>query len=170
MSTEAPHRSQRHSHTGSAGVEHHSHDHKEQARTLLGKCDLRMTAARLAVLTTLIDSHRPTSAQEVIDKLAPSGIDLVTVYRTLNTLVEAGIAQAVGTTDRGRRFEVHACEGCRIDHPHLECRRCGHLVCLEHGLWPTMIIPTELADFQVEEARLYLYGVCGSCRTDKKAP
>ena len=121
-------------------------------------------------MTTLIDSHRPTSAQEVIDKLAPSGIDLVTVYRTLNTLVEAGIAQAVGTTDRGRRFEVHACEGCRIDHPHLECRRCGHLVCLEHGLWPTMIIPTELADFQVEEARLYLYGVCGSCRTDKKAP
>ncbi len=32
-----------------------------------------------------------------------------------------------------------------------------------------MVIPTELADVQVEEARLYLYGVRGSCRTLSKA-
>lgn len=169
MSTKPPHRAPSLDLDGHTVAEHHSHDHKAQARTLLGNRDLRVTAPRLAVLTTLIDSHRPVSAQEVIDTLAPAGIDHVTIYRTLNTLVEAGIAQAVGTTDRGRRFEVHACEGCRVDHPHLECRRCGHLVCLEHGLWPTLIIPTELADFLVEEARLYLYGVCGSCRAAAKA-
>lgn len=149
--------------------EHASHDHKEKARSLLGKGGLRITTPRLSVLTALIDSHRPTSAQEVIDKLAQDGIDHVTVYRTLNTLVDAGIAEAVGTTERGRRFEVHACEGCRVGHPHLECRRCGHLVCLEHGLLPTMVVPTELAGFQVEEARLYLYGTCGNCQAAAKA-
>jgi len=169
MPSNKPSRGSRKTSPTSSETGHASHDHREQARSLLGKGDLRITTPRLAVLTTLIDSHRPTSAQEVIDKLAPEGIDHVTVYRTLNTLVDAGIAQAVGTTDRGRRFEVHACEGCRVDHPHLECRRCGHLVCLEHGLLPTMVIPTELAGFQVEEARLYLYGLCANCQVAASA-
>ncbi|HMY57000.1 MAG TPA: Fur family transcriptional regulator [Pseudomonadota bacterium] len=168
MSSEKQSPAPAHSHSKPTG-EHASHNHKEQARSLLGKGGLRITAPRLSVLTALIDSHRPMSAQEVIDKLAPAGIDHVTVYRTLNTLVDAGIAQAVGTTERGRRFEVHACEGCRVGHPHLECRRCGHLVCLEQGLLPTMVVPTELAGFQVEEARLYLYGTCGSCQAVAKA-
>ena len=169
MSTDKPRRAPPRPSVGKSAAGHQSHDHKEQARKLLSKGDLRITSPRLAVLTMLIDSHRPTSAQEVIDKLAPEGIDHVTVYRTLNTLVDSGIAQAVGTTDRGRRFEVHACEGCRVDHPHLECRRCGQLACLEHGLLPTMVIPTELAGFQIEEARLYLYGVCGICQIAAKA-
>lgn len=107
------------------------------------------------------------SAQELIDLVAAQGMDHVTVYRTLNTLVEEGIAQAVGTTDRGRRFEVHACEGCRVDHPHLECRGCGDIQCLEHGLLPAMIIPADVGGFLIEEAKLYLYGLCATCQRNK---
>lgn len=128
---------------------------------------LRVTGARLVVLTALLDNHRPTSAQELIDAVASSGrpdIDDVTVYRTVNLLVEHGIAQTVGTTDRGRRFEVHACEGCRIDHPHLQCKSCGALECLEEGILPAAMIPSELAGYQIMEARLYLYGLCPACR------
>lgn len=140
-----------------------------------------MTAPRLAVLTALLDKHRPTTAQELIAaveaqskaKKSPTKrgaqIDQVTVYRTLNTLVDEGIAQAVGTTDRGRRFEVHACEGCRVDHPHLQCRRCGALECLEQGLLPALLVPTEVGGFLVDEAKLYLYGVCPRCRRSNKA-
>lgn len=141
----------------------HHHDHTTQARELLRQRGLRITGSRLALLTTLLDNHRPTSAQELITAVAQQGIDQVTVYRTLNTLVEEGIAQAVGTTDRGRRFEVHACAGCRIDHPHLQCRRCGLLECMEQGLLPALMVPTSVGKFLVEEAKLYLYGVCGSC-------
>ena len=168
MSTDQPEHAAKEPGPAAPSTEHASHNHKEQARALLGNGGLRITTPRLSVLTALIDSHRPTTAQEVIDKLAKEGIDHVTVYRTLNTLVEAGIAEAVGTTDRGRRFEVHVCEGCRVGHPHLECRRCGSLVCLEHGLLPTMVVPTELDGFQVEEARLYLYGTCGACQAAAK--
>ncbi len=168
MDTEKPEHAPQAEEEAKPSAEHASHNHKEQARSLLGKGGLRITAPRISVLTALIDNHRPTTAQEVIDKLAEEGIDHVTVYRTLNTLVDAGIAEAVGTTDRGRRFEVHVCEGCRVGHPHLECRRCGELVCLEHGLLPTMVVPTELAGFQVEEARLYLYGTCGNCQATAK--
>jgi Fur family ferric uptake transcriptional regulator len=147
----------------------HDHDHRDQARKLLRARGLRITAPRLAVLTALLDKHRPTTAQELIGapeivKAGKKGMDQVTVYRTLNTLVDEGIAQAVGTTDRGRRFEVHACEGCRIDHPHLQCRRCGTLECLEHGLLPALLVPTEVGGFLVDEAKLYLYGLCPACR------
>jgi Fur family ferric uptake transcriptional regulator len=145
----------------------HDHDHREHARELLQKRRLRVTAPRLAVLTVLLDKHRPTSAQELIDAAETQGMDHVTVYRTLNTLVDEGIAQAVGTTDRGRRFEVHACEGCRIDHPHLQCRRCGLLECLEQGMLPALLVPTEVGGFLIDEAKLYLYGLCPGCRVAK---
>jgi Fe2+ or Zn2+ uptake regulation protein len=147
---------------------HGHHDHEEQARELLRARGLRITGPRTALLKTLLDAHRPTSAQELIDSGAAQGMDHVTVYRTLNTLVEEGIAQAVGTTDRGRRFEVHACEGCRVDHPHLECRSCGDIQCLEHGLLPAMLIPTDVGGFLVEEAKLYLYGKCAACQRQKR--
>lgn len=150
-------------HGGQGHDPHHAdHDHDEQARALLRERGLRITEPRVSVLKALLDTHRPTSAQELMD--AVPGMDYVTVYRTLNTLVEEGIAQAVGTTERGRRFEVHACEGCRVDHPHLECRGCGSLQCLEYGLLPTMLIPTEVGGFLIEEAKLYLYGFCAACQ------
>jgi len=142
----------------------HGHDHAEQARELLRARGLRITAPRLAVLTALLDRHRPMTAQELIAAVEGKGMDQVTVYRTLNTLVDEEIAQAVGTTDRGRRFEVHACEGCRIDHPHLQCRRCGALDCLEQGVLPALLVPTEIGGFLINEARLYLYGLCPACR------
>ncbi|MFO0578023.1 MAG: Fur family transcriptional regulator [Polyangia bacterium] len=158
-----------HSHThetragaASSDPQHQDHDHDEQARILLRERGLRITGPRVSVLKALLDTHRPTSAQELID--AVPGMDYVTVYRTLNTLVEEGIAQSVGTSERGRRFEVHACEGCRVDHPHLECRGCGSLQCLEYGLLPAMLIPTEVGGFLVEEAKLYLYGWCAACQ------
>jgi len=133
-----------------------------------------MTAPRLAVLVALLDKHRPTTAQELIAAVEARGkksgpqIDQVTVYRTLNTLVDEGIAQAVGTTDRGRRFEVHACEGCRVDHPHLQCRLCGALECMEQGLLPALLVPAEVGGFLVDEAKLYLYGTCPACRAQNK--
>jgi Fe2+ or Zn2+ uptake regulation protein len=129
---------------------------------------LRITVPRLAVLTVLLDRHRPTTAQELITAVQAHDMDQVTVYRTLNTLALEGIAQAVGTTDRGRRFEVHACEGCRVDHPHLQCRGCGALECLEQGVLPALLVPTEVAGFLIDEAKLYLYGQCPSCRKKGK--
>ncbi len=150
--------------SSSKPLDHPAHDHRDQAKQLLRARGLRITTPRLAILTVLLDKHRPMNAQELIGAAQMQGIDQVTVYRTLNTLVEEGIAQAVGTTDRGRRFEVHACEGCRIDHPHLQCRRCNALECLEQGMLPAMLVPTEVAGFLIDEARLYLYGLCPSCR------
>ena len=53
-----------------------------------GERGLKVTTPRLLVLKALLDAHRPTSAQELLDSLLPEGLDQVTVYRTLTTLTE----------------------------------------------------------------------------------
>lgn len=146
---------------------HHHHDHAEQAESLLRTQGLKVTESRLLVLKALLDRHRPTTAQELLEQLSAHGLDQVTVYRTLATLSEHQIAQPVSTIDGSRRFEVHACEGCRIDHPHLQCRRCGALECLEEGVLPSPLIPTRLGGYLIDEAKLYLFGLCPACQKQK---
>jgi len=151
-------------HTGS-----HRHDHSIQAEVLLRERGLKVTTPRLLVLKALLDAHRPTSAQELLESLVGEGLDQVTVYRTLTTLTEINLAQQVSTIDGSRRFEVHVCEGCRVDHPHLQCRVCGALDCLEEGIMPTPLIPTRLGGYLVDEAKLYLFGTCPKCQSSDKA-
>ena len=149
----------------------HRHDHAIQAEVLLRERGLKVTTPRLLVLKALLDAHRPTSAQELLDALVGEGLDQVTVYRTLTTLTEINLAQQVSTTDGSRRFEVHVCEGCRVDHPHLQCRVCGALDCLEEGIVPSPLIPTRLGGYLIDEAKLYLFGTCPKCQSgDKKRP
>lgn len=152
-----------------AADQHADHDHSDKARELLRAAALRVTEPRLAVLTLLLDAHRPMSAQELIDGLPQRDIDSVTVYRTVNTLVDHGIAKQVSTSDLGRRFEVHACAGCRYDHAHIECRRCGAMRCLEEANLPPLPVPPVVAGFRVEEARLLLYGTCAPCQAAARA-
>lgn len=154
---------------GSSPPSSHRHDHSVQAEVLLRERGLKVTTPRLLVLKALLDAHRPTSAQELLDSLLPEGLDQVTVYRTLTTLTEIDLAQQVSTTDGSRRFEVHVCEGCRVDHPHLQCRVCGALDCLEEGIVPAPLIPTRLAGYLIDEAKLYLFGTCPKCQAADKS-
>ncbi len=147
----------------------HRHDHAVQAEVLLRERGLKVTTPRLLVLKALLDAHRPTSAQELLERLLGEGLDQVTVYRTLTTLTEINLAQQVSTTDGSRRFEVHVCEGCRVDHPHLQCRVCGALDCLEEGIVPPPLIPTRLGGYLIDEAKLYLFGTCPSCQSGDKS-
>lgn len=146
----------------------HRHDHTIQAEVLLRERGLKVTTPRLLVLKALLDAHRPTSAQELLESLVGEGLDQVTVYRTLTTLTEINVAQQVSTIDGSRRFEVHVCEGCRVDHPHLQCRICGALDCLEEGIMPAPLIPTRLGGYLIDEAKLYLFGTCPTCQAGDK--
>lgn len=140
-----------------------------QAEVLLREHGIKVTTTRLLVLKALLDRHRPTSPQELLESIPEHGLDQVTVYRTLTTLVESGLAQPVSTIDGSRRFEVHACEGCRVSHPHLQCRRCGELVCLEEGVLPPPIIPTRLGGYLIDEAKVYLFGTCPACQAAEQS-
>ena len=119
--------------------------------------DTRARSAYLLLLLAVLLAGDDRLAEAMARSLPPGVRHLVVAQNLLPALWRRG---ALG----GRRFEVHACEGCRIDHPHLQCRSCGSLECLEQGMLPAMLVPTEVAGFLIDEARLYLYGLCPTCR------
>ncbi|MGH3672537.1 MAG: Fur family transcriptional regulator [Pseudonocardiaceae bacterium] len=90
---------------------------------------LRSTRQRTAVARLLDDTDDFRSAQEIHEKLRHRGeeIGLTTVYRTLQTLAEAGEIDVLRTASGEavyRRCSAH-------HHHHLVCRHCGHTVEVE---------------------------------------
>ncbi|MDQ4093018.1 MAG: transcriptional repressor [Actinomycetota bacterium] len=89
----------------------------------------RSTRQRTAVAKLLDDTDDFRSAQEIHEKLRRSGegIGLTTVYRTLQTLADAGEIDVLRTSTGEavyRRCSAH-------HHHHLVCRDCGHTVEVE---------------------------------------
>lgn len=124
---------------------------------------LRCAGPRVEILTHLIAAHRPVSAQELIEALSALDINEATVYRTLNTLTEAGISAPVESPGRKRLYEVHVDQDCRHGHVHFICKSCGDIRCLE-ALESPLLNPMMLSEgYQVEQQRLYLYGSCPLC-------
>lgn len=127
-----------HQHGDAAG---HRAGRGVDARGILKGAKLRVTGVRLDVLAVLAESGQALNAQQVYDAVAARGggdasPDRVTVYRTLNALVDAGAAHKVDPGDRVFRFRLtdHAhCDGHHHDHehPHFVCDDCGTVECLE---------------------------------------
>lgn len=124
---------------------------------------LRVTSARLDVLRTLHDSPRPATAQavfEAVEALGPT--DRVTVYRTLNSLVESGLAHRVDPGDRTRRFGLLADD--HGQHAHFVCDDCGTIRCLEEAMVTVSMKGRPSSDrFKVKQQDVYLHGTCEAC-------
>lgn len=91
-------------------------------------------------------------------------LGLVTVYRTLARLHDAGLVEEVesGGTARYGLAEHH--------HDHIVCERCGSLEPLDSCLLaPLEGIRLPGSDFLVTGHRLDLYGLCRTCQEQSAA-
>jgi Fur family ferric uptake transcriptional regulator len=130
-------------------------------RTLLAELGLRVTTARLAVLGFILQSRRAVSHADVEAGLASRRIDRVTLYRTLDTLAEAGLlAKSIGS-DRVARF-VPIARGDHSHHAHFSCDRCGRLYCLPAKPPRPAHLP---AGFEASVVELNVHGLCADCST-----
>jgi Fur family ferric uptake transcriptional regulator len=130
-------------------------------KSRLREAGLRVTGARLDVLRTLHDSPLPATAQDILDAVEKLGhTDRVTVYRTLNSLVEAGIAHRVDPGDRTWRFGLLA--GEHIQHAHFVCDDCGSIRCLDDAT-VTVSMKGRPDRFRVKQQDVYLHGTCETC-------
>lgn len=131
-----------------------------QARALLRKHGLRVTAPRVAVLRLLAAAEEPLSHTEVVRRIGDADWDPATVYRNLVKLRDAGVAVVVthaGGVDRytltGRGHD---------EHPHFLCRNCGRVVCLP----PESIGSVEAEgawSASLRDATIQLEGTCPAC-------
>lgn len=122
----------------------------------------RVTRQRLLVADALGSIARQVTAQELYDLLRrrEPRIGRATVFRTLESLVAAGVA---------RRLEqdghVYGYVACRPQHHHhLACDRCGRVEEIDEGYIAPMAerLSSDLG-FQIDDARLDFYGRCARC-------
>lgn len=82
----------------------------------------RLTRTRRAVVEALAAAREPVSVRALHDAVGAQTADLVTIYRTLRWLQDAGVARAVVTGPGAERYELIAPGGHAH---HLRCDRCG---------------------------------------------
>lgn len=136
-------------------------DYAELAESLAAS-GLRLTPQRALVLEELRRMPTTATAQELFERLHPAHpyLGRATVFRTLDSLVDAGLAQ---------RFErsghVHAYAACsERHHHHLVCTRCEQAIEVDESLVePLVDALRERHGFHAEHGALDFYGVCAGC-------
>jgi Fe2+ or Zn2+ uptake regulation protein len=121
----------------------------------------RLTRPRRAVIEALVAAGRPVTVREL--HAALTGVDLVTVYRTLSWLVEMGVAREVTAVPGAERFEPVDASGHAH---HLHCCRCGRLATTQAcGVDPAVFARILREDgFEVTDHTLTFHGRCAECR------
>ncbi len=122
----------------------------------------RRTRQRAAVQEVLAELHEFRTAQQIHDELRKRGdsIGLTTVYRTLQSLSEAGELDALRNAD-GETAYRRCSDG---HHHHLVCRSCGRTVEVSGPAverWANAVAAEH--GFREVSHDLEIFGTCGSC-------
>jgi len=133
----------------------------------LARAGRRLTASRRAVMQVLLEAAVPLSPQAIYERARPlhPPLGLVTVYRTLDVLVELGLLRRVHR-DGGCHGYVLASPG----HSHtILCRGCGQAVEFPGGedLDGLVAQVQQATGFRVEGHLLQLVGLCPACRSPR---
>jgi Fur family ferric uptake transcriptional regulator len=135
----------------------------ETAGSALQEAGVRITPQRLAIAEALMNGRKQMSANELFDRVRRKHpyIGRATVFRSLDTLAEAGVAQRIE-----RPGHVSAYVWCEPGHHHhLVCSRCGKVDELTEDMVDPLIAKIgKRRGFQVNHATLDFYGVCRDCR------
>ena len=122
---------------------------------------LKVTKQRNLIVEHFLKMGRHVDAEDLynsVNKVAPS-VGLATIYRTLNLLTEAGLAeQSVFGADNKAVFEIRQPGD---HHDHLICKDCGKIFEFENDeIEQLQIKIAESMGFQLVDHRLDLFGKC----------
>ena len=135
---------------------------KEEIR----KAGYRVTPQRAVILETIAHMEGHRSAQEVFEIASERlpGLNIATVYRTLDTLHQASIIDLFSSSPDPMRYSLHDDSN---KHAHLYCRNCGCVIEVEMEPFDrlTLEIKRELG-FTIDSNHLSLEGLCQECHQD----
>ena len=133
----------------------------DKAREMLKHAKLYCTEARIAILRALMETARPLRQDQIAPPSMEKTFNKVTVYRTLESLVEAGLVHRAFTYKRAWYFELadhcteHQC------HPHFTCTSCGVTHCLTDISLPMARVADK--GFVISRQQVRLEGLCPAC-------
>jgi Fur family ferric uptake transcriptional regulator len=128
----------------------------------------RVTAQRTIILETIAHLGGHLTAQQVYQSAVKRlpGLNLTTVYRTVESLQGAGMIDTFSTSLEPLQFSLR---DSNHPHAHLVCRVCGGVQELDsERIKPLQEMVQRETDFRVDMNHLTLEGLCASCRKDQK--
>lgn len=134
----------------------------EELSERLGARGQRPTTQRLIVLEALRGMRHTVTAAELFERLREANplIGRATVFRSLDSLVDAGLAQRF---ERGGH--VYAYAACSMQHHHhLVCTGCDTTIEIDEGDIARLAADlSERHGFTVHHGSLDFYGLCRAC-------
>ena len=140
----------------------------EDVTSALQERGVRVTPQRAHVLRMLLESGDHLTADEIWERTkgALPGLELSTVYRTLDALREAGLVVESRLPEGPRIFEARVGQ-----HSHFLCDVCGRIFHLPSRVDASLVETLEESaeEFEVREVRVVAVGLCSSCARSTRA-
>lgn len=131
-------------------------------RATLGSVGLKATRARMAVLAHFRARAVPMSAQEAAAGIPRGTADQATVYRVVQSLLEAGLLREVNLRHGHADYEI--VDGS--DHHHVVCVGCGKVEEFEDCGADRLsrdVLKAVRSFRSIEEHAIELFGYCKAC-------
>jgi Fur family ferric uptake transcriptional regulator len=137
--------------------------HEEAFIQALRQRGVRITPQREMILDALAHSSSHMTAEEIYDQVKEhtQAVNIATVYRTLELLVEAGLVSRANLWD-GRLVYATNQHG---PHLHLVCRTCGSTVDADYSLLSSLVAQVkDQYQFLTDWEHVCLQGICQDCQ------
>ena len=133
----------------------------KQAREMLKAAKLYSTRGRVAILKVLMKADKPLSQDQIAQRSGKKRFDKVTIYRTLESLLNVGLVHKAFVDKRASHFELaHNCTEHQC-HPHFTCTNCGETHCLTGISVPMAKSPYQ--GYVIHRQQVRLEGLCPKC-------
>lgn len=135
---------------------------------LIRAAGAKVTRGRVRVLEALHAARQPLCHAELESQLGAGepGIDRVTLYRVLDSLVEHGLALKAVDTRGVFRFSATGVQRQHASHIHFRCTGCGGVFCLKAEPPPPPRLPR---GFRLGEVEFDVRGTCADCSAGNRS-
>ena len=129
----------------------------------LRKAGLRVTAPRLAVLTSVLGEGQHRDAEAIADaaRRRLGTLSTQAVYDNLHALERAGLIRRIQPSGHPARYEARVGD----NHHHIVCRACGLTADVDCAIGSAPCLePSADHGFIVQEAEVIYWGLCPQCQ------
>ncbi|MCX6739079.1 MAG: Fur family transcriptional regulator [Candidatus Parcubacteria bacterium] len=133
----------------------------KDSKQILHSHGYKATPARLAILGVFSEGCNPMNAEQVYAKVKKTGLDLVTVYRTLTLFEKSRLLRKVDLQKDSVYFELNT-----DHHHHIICMKCEKVSEFENADDSKLIKAAlkQAKDFKsISHHSFDLFGLCNSC-------
>ena len=125
--------------------------------------ELKRTACREGILSTMAESGHALSENEIKDELS-GNFDRTTFYRSFKTLLEKRIIHKIVVDNQMVKYALDNSITHKDRHAHFYCKKCDSVICLDNMPVEEPEVPQ---GFEANETEIIIKGLCSSCKKSK---